>query len=125
MEFPREIYAIKHKVTKRIYIGSTHKTIEERYKMHMGDLKRGSHKSSLMQEDFDTYGEQYDVYRLGRIENFSETKKEYEEMITHKTFEEAYGYNQGDAIKCKRIIEKREHPFIVKEDLSDLDEHWS
>lgn len=122
--YPREIYAIKHKITKRIYIGSTSMEIEDRYRWHMKDLKKGVHTSVLMQEDFNKYGEQYDVYRIGVINSREEKLKEYEEMIKHNTFDVRYGYNQGDAKRCGKIIRKlTEPPFPIKDDLSDLDDH--
>ncbi len=123
MGYPKEIYAIKHKVTKRIYIGSTSRGIEERYVNHLYLLRNGKHSSKLMQEDYDKYGEQYDVYRLGVIANATEKTKEYEAMIEHNTFDERYGYNQGDKKKCRKIIRDMFNSFPVKDDLSDLDEH--
>ena len=123
MSFPKEIYAIKHKVTKRIYIGSTSHGIEERYLEHIRDLKKGKHRSVLMQEDYNKYGEEYDVYRIGLINNYDETNKEYEEMIKHNTFDIEKGYNQGDLKRCRRIIKSLTNPFQIKEDLTDLDEH--
>lgn len=87
-------------------------------------LKKGVHTSVLMQEDFNKYGEQYDVYRIGVINSREEKLKEYEEMIKHNTFDVRYGYNQGDAKRCGKIIRKlTEPPFPIKDDLSDLDDH--
>ena len=65
MGYPQKIYAIKHKVTKRIYIGTTCREIEIRYRAHINDLKKNKHPSVLMQEDFNKYGEKYDVYEIG------------------------------------------------------------
>ena len=124
MSYPKEIYAIKHKITKRIYIGSTARRIEKRYLEHLYTLRKGQHPCKLMQEDYDKYGEQYDVYRLGVISNVTEKAKEYEAMIEHNTFDTRYGYNQGDKRKCRKIIREMSNPLPIKEDLSDLDEHW-
>lgn len=124
-KYPRIIYAIQHSVTKRIYIGSTAKTIGERYYVHITRLKNNKHSVSLMQEDFNIYGEHYDVYKLGIIESFNERHKEYEEMVKYNTLDIRYGYNQGDAKRCKHIIKTFENqPLNIKKDLSDIKEHW-
>lgn len=123
MTVPRTIYAIKHTVTKRIYIGSTSKPIKQRYYAHLSKLRNNKHSAKLMQEDYNKYGEKYEIYKLGVINSFEERFKEYEEMIKHNTFDKRFGYNQGDEERAKRILFMLREPVQIKEDLSDLDEH--
>lgn len=95
-EYPRKIYAIKHNVTGRVYIGSTGKPIQDRYCAHIRLLRRGKHSSKLMQKDFIEYGEDYTVFELGTIPSEEEREKEYEYMLKYNTGDRRYGYNQYD-----------------------------
>ena len=63
MEMPRVIYAIKHNVTKRIYVGST-KYPKERFANHLSMLRNGKHIVEDMQKDFDEYGEDFTLSSL-------------------------------------------------------------
>lgn len=120
MKFPRKIYAIKHNITKRIYIGSTSQSVEMRYRHHISTLRHKKHSSKLMQKDFNEFGEDYSVYILGDINNIDEKDKEYEFMKEHDTFNPDKGYNQGDRKKLERKSSIKMH---LKETLDDLDEH--
>ena len=94
--YPRKIYAIKHNITGKVYIGSTGKTIEERYRRHISALRKHKHPSKLMQKDFEEFGENYTVYELGEITEYAYREKEYEYILKYKTYDPEIGYNQGD-----------------------------
>lgn len=56
------IYAIRHKVTGRVYIGCT-KT-DSRVETHFRNLKNGKHHNKAMQADCDEYGYKFTAYLL-------------------------------------------------------------
>ena len=95
MDYPKIVYAIQHRATKKIYIGSTN-NLESRYKAHISALKNNKHNSPLMQEEYNKYGGMYDVFILDEIRSYSDKYKEYEWMRFYKTQDEKYGYNAQD-----------------------------
>ena len=95
MEYPKLIYAIQHRVTKKIYIGITN-NLESRYKTHLSLLKNKKHTAPLMQKEYDEHGGLYDVFILDEVRNYSERYKEYEWMRFYDTQNPEYGYNSQD-----------------------------
>jgi hypothetical protein len=102
---PRKVYAIQHKKTKRIYIGSS-KNPEERWSNHLCRLRLGKHCVEEMQNDFDRYGEDYSFLILDEITSFEDRKKEYEWMKKYNSTNRKFGYNYKD----KERQHSREHP---------------
>lgn len=108
MIFPRDIYAIKHNVTNRIYVGSTH-NLRSRLYAHMSCLRNGKHSNASMQLDFDKYGESYTFYLIEKIHSFGERNKESLYMDALNTRKEETGYNttdqsgEFDIAKCKTV----------------------
>lgn len=104
----KQIYAIKHNVTKRCYVGYS-QCPESRIKTHLSALRRHAHSSSRMQKDFEEYGEDYSFYGLELVPDeillISETP--YERYYLPKLREAAWmnklnsiknGYNHQDRI---------------------------
>lgn len=122
------VYAIQHNKIKKMYIGRSRDVIQ-RYKNHILDLKRGSHPSKTMQEDFNQFGEDYSIYILEKIENPKQrlqfdsgyhnlgTEIEMQWIKKYKTIES--GYNTQDTI-VKRLIEKEKEVFPLKEGLPEI-----
>lgn len=102
MIFPRKVYAIQHNITKKIYIGSSINP-ETRYKTHMYSLRHDKHPVREMQNDFNKYGEDYSVYILDTINDYSEKDKEYEWMERYQTRDRKKGYNYND-VQYKRFV---------------------
>jgi transcriptional regulator with XRE-family HTH domain len=63
------IYAITNVVTGRIYIGKTETSFATRWKMHIADLRRGTHHNVLLQAEWQKYGE--DAFVLSIVEVIS------------------------------------------------------
>lgn len=97
MDFPRQVYAIQHNTTKRIYIGSS-KNVEKRYWTHIYALRNGTHAIKDMQEDFVQYGEDFSLFILDKINGFDEKHKEYDWMEKYQSFIRGTGYNYKDAV---------------------------
>lgn len=95
MKLPRKVYAIQHNQTTRIYIGSS-ATPETRYMNHMYLLRNGKHPVSDMQDDFDTFGEDYSFFILDEITKMEDCSKEYEWMSKYKSCIRGVGYNYKD-----------------------------
>ncbi len=106
MEFPRQVYLIKHNTTNRIYIGSSYQ-VEKRIKNHLYRLRAHTHHIKDMQDDFDVFGENYTFDIIGEIFNIDEKDKEYEFMEKFNSRIRGVGYNyldqQGKPVIGKRI----------------------
>ena len=104
MDFPRQIYMIRHNKTGRIYIGSS-RNVHSRCKHHLQLLRTGKHTVEDMQEDFDKYGEDYTVSVLETITEYADRNKEYEWMKKYSSHIREKGYNYKDQAKvqlCKK-----------------------
>lgn len=95
MKLPRQIYAIRHEPTQKMYIGSS-ANVCSRFKAHISHLRRGTHPVEDMQADFDRYGGDYQLFILGEIQTFSERSLEYGWMIRYATYDRRHGYNYKD-----------------------------
>ena len=95
MEYPKVVYAMQHRVTKKIYIGLTN-NLKDRYKSHLSLLKHNKHSAKLMQEEYNKYGGEYDVFILDEVSCFNERHKEFEWMQYYKSKDNRYGYNSQD-----------------------------
>lgn len=104
------IYAMQHNKTKRVYVGCAH-NIFYRCKAHLSALKGKRHKSSMMQADFDRFGNDFSIWELetvpsdqriqvGDHEYQLQTIREVEWMIAFDSIEN--GYNHQD--KVARVI---------------------
>ena len=91
----RFVYAIRHNVTKRIYIGSTAR-VPHRLKEHINQLRRGSHKNKEMQSDYNEHGEDYSFYELDVIPTTHYKDREYFWMLFFDTYNPKKGYNDKD-----------------------------
>jgi len=95
MRKQKEIYAIQHEATKRVYIGIS-KNAKNRYLAHMYALRAGRHAVEDMQDDYDKYGEEYSLYILEKVE-YEDYDREYEWMEKYKSYIRGIGYNYNDA----------------------------
>lgn len=93
--YPRVIYMITHNVTKRMYIGSTGR-INKRIPCHLYKLRSGKHHIEDMQQDFNTYGEDYTIEILDEINIGESFRKEYDYMGLYKSRVRGIGYNYKD-----------------------------
>lgn len=100
MDFPRKIYAIKHNVTNRVYVGSSHQ-VGRRIGSHLSRLRSHTHTVEDMQADFDKYGEKFTIMILDEISNNEELNKEYEYMLKYGSAVRGKGYNYNDTIYKK------------------------
>lgn len=107
--FPRNVYAIQHNVTKKIYIGSSN-DVTARYWSHIYQLRSNKHNVEDMQDDFNRYGENYSLFIIDEIKNYDERHKEYKWIEKYETFIRGKGYNYKDHI-FKKILEKKKLPF--------------
>lgn len=56
------VYAIRHNVTGRVYIGCS--STNSRIRAHLNSLKSGTHKNEEMQRDCNEYGFKFAAYLL-------------------------------------------------------------
>lgn len=88
----KQIYAIQHNVTKRIYVGTCNRS-DCRIKKHMHDLLRGSHTNKELQKDFDTYGMEFSFYLLEVVESKYRMKAERAWQNALRSNDIKTGYN--------------------------------
>lgn len=105
MDIPRKIYAIKHNVTKRIYVGSTMYP-EKRFAGHLQALRNGKHPVEDMQKDYDEYGEDFTFFVMETISKFEERGREYEYMLFFESHIRGKGYNYKDHVNFEKRKEK-------------------
>lgn len=96
MRLPRQVYALQHVATGKIYIGSTANPYR-RFLQHLNRLKNGTHNSTDLQADYDRH-ENKDISFtiLDEIKTFADRIKEYEWMEYYQTFDRSRGYNYAD-----------------------------
>ena len=91
------IYAIMCNSNKKMYIGRTSLSAEERIRAHLQLLRRGKHTNKKMQEDFKKYGEEsFKYYELETDLSFKDRNRECFYMDKYKTCDSEYGYNTSD-----------------------------
>ena len=111
MEYPKVVYAMQHRVTKKMYIGITN-DLKERYKAHLSLLRNNKHTSAIMQKEYNEHGGLYDLFVLDDVNSYSDRYKEYEWMDYYKSNDKNYGYNAQDRgrIENKKIPLKEGKP---------------
>lgn len=97
MNFPRKIYAIRHNVTNRVYIGSS-ANVDKRLMKHIYDLRAHKHHIEDMQSDFDQYGENFTFTILEDVFAYEDKRKEYEWMEKYQSHIRGIGYNYKDHV---------------------------
>lgn len=116
MDVPRTVYAIRHNITQRIYIGSS-KNVDLRIKQHLNALRRGTHHIEDMQKDFNEYGESYTITTLDVINRYADKEKEYIWMNTYQSYVREIGYNYKDKHDFKKYstFDSTELRQLIKE----------
>lgn len=91
------IYAIQHCQTGRIYVGRT-RSLETRLKAHFNALKNNSHPNELMQQDYNDYGNNYEIFILEKVEEKYPKYRdaEFKWMDELNTGDTRVGYNHKD-----------------------------
>lgn len=89
------IYVIRNKVTNKVYVGSS-KSIPARWLGHLSSLRKNSHHSSLLQNDWNKYGEDsFQIEVLEYVEDHSLLlSKEVEYIKELDALNPAKGYNK-------------------------------
>ena len=111
MTYARKVYAIRHNVTNRVYVGSSG-NVDRRFNQHLYALRSHTHIVGDMQKDFDEHGEDFTLTILDTIKDASESEKEFEWMDKYQSFVRGVGYNYQD---CKRRHASRSGVFRDKD----------
>ena len=110
MKYPRKVYAIRHNVTNRVYIGSSCH-IDKRFAEHISALRGHRHPVEDMQADFDRYGDDFSLTVLDHIGTEADKNKEYEWMKKNQSYIRGIGYNYNDR-KWLAIDTDEEEPIV-------------
>ena len=103
------IYAIRNKVTGRIYIGRTGR-LKDRYIQHMRALYYNNHTNELMQQDFNEYGvDSFTFSVIDEVRTYDEMHKEHDWMYRLKSYLPEFGYNTKEKL-CKKKAEELAWP---------------
>lgn len=96
MENKACVYALRHNVTKKTYVGCS-RNVRRRIHQHLVALKSGTHTNKMMQEDYDRYGLDYSYYILFEAyASYDAFLMEKHFMSLLKTRDPSYGYNVND-----------------------------
>lgn len=119
MKYPRKVYAIRHNVTDRVYIGSSC-NVDRRFKQHLYALQAHTHVVDDMQKDYDEHGEDFTLTILDTINDESEIEKEYEWMDKYQSFTRGVGYNYKDLKRraAARSASEQDGELSMKEPLT-------
>ena len=120
MKYPRKVYAIRHNVTDRVYIGSSC-NVDRRFKQHLYALQARTHVVDDMQKDYNEHGEDFTFTILDTINDESEIEKEYEWMDKYQSFTRGIGYNYKDLKRrsVARTSEVQDGAISLNEPLTD------
>ncbi len=99
------IYAIQNKVNKKIYVGKTSNP-QSRFKKHISDLKSGNHIVEDMQEDYNKFGDVFEIFVLEEGVTYHDCYLEYKYMKKYRSCEREYGYNYKDHIAQRTTFDK-------------------
>lgn len=122
------IYSITNRVNGKKYIGQSI-NVEDRYKSHLAELRRGAHANDYLTNAFNKYGEdsfEFKLIKACKRKYLDRFEKLY--ISIYNTMDRSYGYNLisgGNAYKIysketrKKISESikrfaRENPEIIK-----------
>lgn len=110
MKYPRKVYAIRHNVTNRVYIGSSCH-IDKRFTEHINALRSHRHPVEDMQADFDRYGEDFSFTIIDHIATEADRNKEYDWMKKNQSYMRGVGYNYNDR-KWLGLDKEQEEPIV-------------
>lgn len=102
---PKRIYAIQNRVNQKIYIGCTENP-KNRFKQHLSLLRHGRHTIEDMQEDYNKYGDVFDLFLLEENIHYCDEHIEYKYMKEYRSCEREYGYNYKDYIATRINFDK-------------------
>ena len=122
MRFPRKVYAIRHNVTNRVYIGSSYH-VDRRFNDHLAALRSHRHSVEDMQADFDKYGDDFTLTILDHIATIADKNKEYEWMQKNQSYIRGVGYNYNDR-KWLGVDKEDDNLFRDNEGLSEKEKEF-
>lgn len=91
------IYLLRNTENGKVYVGRTSK-FSSRKKLHINNLRANRHPNTMLQEDFNKYGEKAFVFQpiFETKQNLTNTHLEQAFMVALKTYDNAFGYNLKD-----------------------------
>lgn len=114
MNYPRKVYAIRHNVTGRVYIGSSCH-VDKRFNQHINALRSHRHPVEDMQSDFDQYGEDFTLTVLEHVATPTDKGREYDWMNKNQSYIRGVGYNYKDP-KWQGVCEEDEDDVVCREE---------
>lgn len=113
MRDPLYIYFIRCAETGRVYVGRT-KRPEHRWEQHLTELRGNRHNNTLMQNDFNSYGEENFKFAVLEKVDFSERSREKEFMKFFDSYNPNKGYNYLDNTAGDMRSREEKLPEIAK-----------
>ncbi len=114
MNYPRKVYAIRHNVTGRVYIGSSCH-VDKRFNEHINALRSHRHPVEDMQADFDQYGEDFSMTILEHVATNADRNREYDWMRKNQSYIRGVGYNYKDR-KWHGVCKEDEDVVVCREE---------
>ena len=97
MRLPSWVYAIRHDITGKTYVGISCNPKRRLYQ-HLYRLRKGAHEVGDMQADYNKYGEHLTFSILEEVQTYQERNKEFKWQIRLNTLDRRYGYNYKDPV---------------------------
>ena len=91
------IYLLRNKANGKVYVGRTSK-FNFRKKLHINNLRANRHTNKMLQDDFNSYGEENFEFEIVEEseKGFGRSHIEHNWMKKLKTYDSSFGYNIKD-----------------------------
>lgn len=104
------IYMIQNQVDKKVYIGQTNRTLEERTRVHKSRLKRNVHENKYLQFAWNKYGEENFVFDI--LQSCNSDELDYLEVFWIQKFNSTnrsngYNFETGGSKNKELAVETR------------------
>ena len=108
------IYKAENKINKKVYIGQTIKTLEERKNQHTQEAKRGN--GFRFQDAIARYGEENFIWQIiDEADNVDELNQKEEYWIEYyRSYEKGYNGTKGDSNPMNYPQSKLKHDEIMR-----------
>lgn len=93
----QSIYLLRNNANGKVYVGRTER-FENRKKLHLNALRSNRHPNQMLQDDFNTYGEEAFSFQIVYQTNRCLTNSHLEQafMVALRTYDAEFGYNGKD-----------------------------
>lgn len=110
-----KVYIIENTENKKLYVGVTNRSLEERLRQHFIDARRGL--DYALHCSIRKYGEEaFEIHVLEQIKDKDEAYKSEQKWIKlFNTYEGSHGYNMTEGGDCGPVMKGEDNPMYGKD----------